>query len=236
MIQLRWYVPGLALGELLANGPVVVLHVPDVGGDRDATVVAPWLSEAERARRDRIVHPRALAEFLAGRRLVRELVGGLLDVAPAAVQIVENQYGALALDPEAHGRRWRFNISHTDGLVALAVADAPIGVDVENVRRKGRTVELADRFFAPSEAAALRALPEPLQRDRFFDLWTLKEAYIKARGMGLAIPLDAFAFTLEPGSIQISVSPDVANAPDDRWRFFLARIGDAHRLAVGVRS
>jgi 4'-phosphopantetheinyl transferase len=233
-IETRWYTPGLSLAEPLARGPVVILHVPDVGGDRDAAVVAPWLSDDELARRERILHPRALAEFLAGRRLVRELLGRLLGVAPAELRLVANRYGALALDPDTHGRRWCFNLSHTDGLLALAVAESSIGVDVEDVTRPGRTVELADRFFAPSEIAALHALPEAGRRARFFDLWTLKEAYIKARGMGLAIPLADFAFTLGDGPIRIRVAPSVADGPDSRWHFDLRSIGDGHRLAVAI--
>lgn len=222
-----------------AADALVFLHVPDVGGDRDAAVVEPWLSESERARRDRIQHPRALAEFLAGRRLIRHALSHLLGIAPASLRLVENQYGALALDPGAHPGPWHFNLSHTDHLLALAIARHPIGVDVEHVHRPGRTVELADRFFAPAEIAALLALPEHLRRDRFFDLWTLKEAYIKARGMGLAIPLADFAFTLDEGldagSIRITVAPSVADAPDAHWRFYLTSVGVAHRLALAAQ-
>lgn len=226
----------LAAVDFHAADAVVLLHVPDVGGDRDAAIVTPWLSAPERVRRDRIQHPRALAEFLAGRRLIRHVLSHLLAIAPADVRLVENHYGALSLDPGAHPVPWHFNLSHTDHLLALAIARHPIGVDVEHVHRAGRTVELADRFFAPAEVAALHALPEPLRRDRFFDLWTLKEAYIKARGMGLAIPLGDFAFTLDAGSIAIRVAPTIADVPDPHWRFFLTSVGLAHRLALAARA
>jgi 4'-phosphopantetheinyl transferase len=226
----------LAAVDFASPDAVVLLHVPDVGGQRDADVVAPWLSQSERARRARIQHPRALAEFLAGRRLIRHVFAHLLDLDPGGVRLVANQYGALSLDPAAHASPWRFNLSHTDHLLALALSRAVIGVDVEHVQRLGRTVELADRFFSPAEIAALYALPEHRRRDRFFDLWTLKEAYIKARGKGLAIPLADFAFTLDDGPIRITVAPSVADAPDERWRFFLTSLGPAHRLALAVRQ
>ncbi len=92
----------------------------------------------------------------------------------------------------------RFNISHTDGLIACAVTiGREVGVDVEHVGRR-LTHDVAGRFFAPREVADLRALPDDEQQRVFFDYWTLKEAYIKARGFGLALPLGDFAFKLNP--------------------------------------
>ncbi|TNF31586.1 MAG: 4'-phosphopantetheinyl transferase superfamily protein [Deltaproteobacteria bacterium] len=124
-------------------------------------------------------------------------------------------------------------------MVTVALATGrDVGVDVEDAARRGRTVELADRFFAPSEVAALRALPEgAAQRDRFFRLWTLKESYIKARGQGLAIPLSGFAFALDGAgsAIGFSARPEV---DDDaaRWRFFGLRPSERHQLAVAVAA
>ena len=83
-----------------------------------------------------------------------------------------------------------FNLSHTERLIVCLVAlDREVGVDAEDTERAGETVEVADRFFSPTEVAALRALPAQSRRRRFFQYWTLKEAYIKARGMGLSLPL-----------------------------------------------
>ena len=205
------------------------LHVPEVA---DAALVGPWLSPGELARRARIQHPRALADLLAGRRLIRSIFAARLGIGPDEVRLVEGERGALALDA-MYGAPWHFNLSHTDGLVALAIARRPIGVDVEWVTRPGRTVELADRYFAVAEVAGLRALPEAAQRDRFFELWTLKEAYIKARGLGLAIPLASFAFELAD-DITVALAPEANDAPDARWRFALWDVGGEHRLALAV--
>ena len=88
----------------------------------------------------------------------------------------------------------RFNLSHTDGLIACAVTiGREVGVDVEHVGRR-LTHDIAGRFFAPREVADLKSLPVAEQPRVFFDYWTLKEAYIKARGFGLALPLGDFAF------------------------------------------
>src|SRR6185503_2215825 len=130
----------------------------------------------------------------------------------------------------------RFNLSNTEGLIACLVADdREIGVDVEDLERRGETVAIADRFFSPLEVAALRAVPEERQRARFFDYWTLKEAYIKARGMGLAIPLDHFSFVIEPGApIGIAFDPRLPDDPST-WQFAQLRPTARHVISVAVR-
>jgi 4'-phosphopantetheinyl transferase len=129
----------------------------------------------------------------------------------------------------------RFNLSNTRGLIVCLVArDREVGVDVEDTHRHGETVAIADRFFSPSESASLNKQPLHKQRDRFFDYWTLKEAYIKARGMGLAIPLDHFSYHVEnPEAIRISFEPEL---PDnaERWQFSLTTLGGRHRIATAI--
>lgn len=221
---------GASRFEVPKGGVRLVLAVPDA--ERDGPEVAPILSIFELTRREAIQHPRALAEFTTGRLMMRTALGALLGVAPEAVPILETERGALVLDG-ASGSRLRFNLSHTDGLAVLAIAESDVGVDVEWLERPGRTVELAERYFAPSEVNALRALPREAQRDRFFDLWTLKESYIKARGLGLAIPLASFAFAgFESPPLTLTVAPEQRDRPDDAWRFGTWQLGPRHRLAL----
>ncbi len=231
MLRVTW---GVAAVEPPARGEVAVwLTEPS---EAHARAVEPWLAPEEEARRQRFQHHGARAQFLTGRWLLRSVVAALDGVTPAAVALRESERGALAL--RASPNAWYLNLSHTDGLVALAVARAPVGVDVEDTARGGRTVELADRFFAPAEAAALRALPVAAQRARFFDLWTLKEAYIKACGLGLAIPLASFAFALDGAELCFSVAYGVDGAPAEdapRWRFARMDATPRHRLAVALR-
>ena len=88
-----------------------------------------------------------------------------------------------------------FNISHTKSLVLLGVtSDGALGVDVENCRSREAPLKIAHQFFAPEELAELQALPRAQQHDRFFEYWTLKESYIKARGMGLSLPFELVQF------------------------------------------
>ena len=126
-----------------------------------------------------------------------------------------------------------FNVSHASDLIVLAVAtDRAIGVDAENMRSRDPCVDLADGFFAPSEAAALRALPAELRANRFFAYWTLKESYIKARGMGLLVALEDFSFELTDDSgIARSVSSKLQDVAE-KWSFWLCELSSEHVLSV----
>src|SRR5690606_35741943 len=129
----------------------------------------------------------------------------------------------------------QFNLSKSSGLVACAITcDALVGVDVENVRRRA-PLDVADTFFAPSEVAALRALPLEQQPQRFFEYWTLKESYVKARGLGLTSPRDQFAFCMEADHPpRIEIDPRQQDDPA-AWQFAHVRPTDEHLVAVCVR-
>jgi 4'-phosphopantetheinyl transferase len=194
------------------------------------------LSTEERARHQRFRFEKHQHQFLVSHALVRLTLSRYAPVAPGDWRFSTNAYGR----PEIAGEgplRLRFNLSHTDGMAVCAVAsDTEVGADVEHsMRRMGQTVELAESFFAPSEVADLHALPAEHQRERFFDYWTLKESYIKARGAGLSLPLDQFAFHLEPGrSPRISFDPRMVDDPE-AWQFVRVRLSPEHPAAVAVR-
>src|SRR5262249_32264065 len=123
----------------------------------------------------------------------------------------------------------------TTGLIACLVAlGCDVGVDVEDMTRPGETVEVAEQFFSSTEVATLRALPSSAQRHRFFEYWTLKEAYIKARGMGLAIPLEQFSFHLEMGHpVRISFDPRLHDDPHC-WQFAQFHPTSRHQMAAAI--
>ncbi len=107
----------------------------------------------------------------------------------------------------------RFNISHSHGLAVLAFArNREIGIDLEPIRPEFAGEEIAERYFSAQELAELRALPAALRPEGFFLCWTRKEAYVKARGLGLQVPLDSFSVSLTPGQPEILQSVDSA-----RW-------------------
>ncbi|MCA9688440.1 MAG: 4'-phosphopantetheinyl transferase superfamily protein [Myxococcales bacterium] len=192
------------------------------------------LDDEERRRHGCYLFNRHRHLYLVSHALARVTLSAYAGAPPAALQFTIGPHGRPDLDP-AHGLgRLRHNLSHTDGLAVCAVARGDIGVDVEDTSRRSSGISIAEHFFAAPEVAALRALPEPAQRDRFFDYWTLKEAYIKARGMGLALPLGDFAYTLGGPEIQIGFSGTIEDDPA-AWRFRLLEPGRPHRIAVALR-
>jgi 4'-phosphopantetheinyl transferase len=172
------------------------------------------------------------------RALVRTTLSKYADVSPGDWRFVTNAYGRPEIDEPREARALRFNLSHTDGLVVCLVSRGrEVGVDVEDRTRGGDLLEIADRFFSPFEVKALRALPLEAQMDRFFLYWTLKESYIKARGMGLSLSLSAFSFELDaPGrGIRIFFDPGFEDEPE-RWRFSALSYGRKHAIAAGVEA
>ena len=135
----------------------------------------------------------------------------------------------------------RFNLSHTEGLAACAIADGDnVGIDVENVTRK-HSRRLAERVFSRRERKTLRELPAAEQARRFFELWTLKEAYLKARGLGLSIPPGALSFYRDQaGEWRIEFSASGGGAPDQGlsgrrpWTFRSWRVGRYHQAALAL--
>src|SRR5262249_23713258 len=111
-----------------------------------------------------------------------------------------------------------------------------IGADVEHVEPRRTSRDVADRYFAATEVAALTALPVDAQTDRFFHYWTLKESYIKACGKGLAIPLGDFAFAFEgERGLSVTFEPSLQDDPA-KWAFWLCRPSPEHVAAVCVAT
>ncbi|WP_441292886.1 4'-phosphopantetheinyl transferase family protein [Sorangium sp. KYC3313] len=191
----------------------------------------------EAAQQARFLFAENRHEYLLTRALVRTVLSKYADVAPEAWSFVRNEFGRPQIAGPPGVPPIRFNLSNTRGLIACLVAlDRDVGVDVEDTERASGAVDIAERFFSPGEVRALRALPPERQRARFFEYWTLKESYIKARGMGLAIPLDQFSFHLDDGpAIGISFDPRLG---DDRsaWQFALYQPSARHTMAAAIRS
>ena len=195
---------------------------------------AHLMSSAEQARHARFHGDRLRHDFLMARALVRRTLSRYEDVAPQDWRFEIGTHGKPSLAAD-HGSRLRFNLSHTRGLIACAVRlDEEVGLDVETSARRNDIVRIADRFFSAEEVRALHALPVEEHRARFFTYWALKEAYIKARGLGLAIPLGAFTFRLS-GAAPIGIAFDERITEDPGgWRFHHRWATDVHSLAVAT--
>jgi 4'-phosphopantetheinyl transferase len=191
------------------------------------------LNAEERAQQARFHFARDRHRYLLTRALVRTTLSKYASVAPADWRFSTNAHGRpQVLDEHQLEQPLCFNVSHTEGLIVLAVsAGQQIGVDTEDAYAREAPIDIAQRFFAPSEVAALMALPAHSRPERFFHYWTLKESYIKARGMGLALPLDRFHFDFIGGdTLRLHVDPELHDAA--RWRFWLMQLAQDYAVAL----
>jgi 4'-phosphopantetheinyl transferase len=215
---------------------VDLVHTDEPGALTQRDAFLALMSPDEHERMGRLIFERDRRRFLLTRALVRTMLSRYAPVRPADWQFIENVHGRPEiLNRPARVPDLRFNISHTDGLIACAVTiGREVGVDVEHIGRR-LMHDVAGRFFAPQEVDDLLRLPQDQQQKMFFDYWTLKEAYIKARGFGLALPLADFAFALKPPAPPtISFEPSLEDDPAT-WQFFQDWPSPVHRLALAVR-
>jgi 4'-phosphopantetheinyl transferase len=157
----------------------------------------------------------------AARGWLRSLLGRYLGVAPHSIEFRFNEHGKPSLAGAHERSSLRFNISHSHGFALFAFARGrEVGVDIEKIRPGRPFQRIAERFFAPGETARFSSIPAAQQAHAFFECWTRKEAYIKARGKGLSLPLDSFEVGFGPGT-----APSLFEAlgePDapGRWALF----------------
>ena len=189
-------------------------------GTDDWSDLHHYLSEAERARASRFRFEADRWSFAAAHAGLRVLLGPMVGCAPHALRFAAGTNGKPCLDyARHHGAVVQFNISHTRGCVAVAIAGCPIGVDVEQRRALPDLMAVARTVFAPAACASLAARAEGAARTAlFYRHWTLGEAFIKATGEGMTQDLSSFAFTDQGTPALIRVSADWG--PLERWRFY----------------
>ncbi len=156
-----------------------------------------WLDPGERERAARFHFARHARAYILGRSALRALIGAYLGLQPETVPFRYGAKGKPAVDLEAAGFSFNFSNSGPFGLYAFT-RGCELGVDVEETRPVPDIENIAARFFARAEIADLMSLPEAERPPAFFRCWTRKEAYIKAVGDGLSVPLDSFRVTLLP--------------------------------------
>jgi 4'-phosphopantetheinyl transferase len=182
------------------------------------------------------VHDRDRRDFAVAHALLRQSLSACGTLAPHDWTFAVGTHGKPSLTANLAAREGlAFNLAHTDGLVACCVArHADVGIDVEAITRRIDIDGIATRFFSPTETADLEQCADPIRPARFAELWTLKEAYIKALGDGLSYALDRFTVRFEdPAFLRFDAGAD---ADWSQWSFALFAPTDRHRMAVAVRS
>jgi 4'-phosphopantetheinyl transferase len=206
---------------------------------RDPGQLARWtrsLAPEESARVAGMLFPEDGHQQLVTRGMLREVLSFYEPaVDPGDWRFERNEHGKprIALGSATKSRELHFNLAHTTGLVVLAVARTPrLGVDVE-LRGQRAPLKVARRYFSPIEVAALDALPPGEQPLRFQRLWTLKEAYLKAIGTGVAGGLGSMTFHVEPGGprFERAADPDAA-----QWRFREFEVPGGYLVALAIHD
>ena len=205
------------------------LHVPA----SELRALEGTLTTDELARAKQFYFQKHREHFIAGRGLLRDILSRYLDREPDQLRFCYNTYGKPDLTEDTGAEGLCFNLSHSHGIALYALTRGrEIGVDIEYFRPDVEAEKLAERFFSPREAAVLRALPEHLRREGFFNCWTRKEAYIKAEGRGMSIPLSAFDVSLTPGEPAALLRTE--NHPQETARWSLQTLNPAPGYAAAL--
>jgi 4'-phosphopantetheinyl transferase len=208
----------------LADGFADVWAAPLEHPSERLAAFAKTLSPDETVRAERFSTAPLRDAFVAGRGLVRDILSRYCDVPAKAIAFEYGERGKPSLSG-ANGAL-KFNASHSCGVLLFAISrDAEVGVDVERVVPRPDLTKLARRFFAPDEANVLDALSPDDRLDAFYACWTRKEAYLKARGGGLHLPLDKFVVSFSPGADVELISSEIE--PDDPALFSLTELSPA---------
>jgi 4'-phosphopantetheinyl transferase len=219
----------------LTSGQVHLWLMP-YGDITDEQLSPYWflLDEAEKEKAPRFHFARDRRRYVATRALVRMVLSRYASLDPKDWLFCTNPYGRPEIaNPEVVDEALSFNISHTHSLIVLGVTrGSSVGVDVENIFARAVSIDIANRFFNPEEAEALSSVPKERQQYRFFEYWTFKEAYIKARGMGLSLPLEQFCIRYPNDcGVGMTIAPELK---DDaaRWQLWQFRPFDPYLVAV----
>jgi len=196
------------------------------------------LTEEESERMSRLYFTGHRHQYLLTRALVRYCLSLHHPVEPGEWRFTTNRHGKPQVSYPKIELNTRFNISHTRGLTICGMAPGvDIGVDVEDTDRTTQAAfDSLASYFSEAEVRDLVGLPEEQQKLRFFDYWTLKESYIKARGMGLALPLGKFSFNFKADELDaFQVDRELRDDARD-WQFWRISMSGHYRIAIALNT
>ena len=194
------------------------------------------LSSDERERASRFHFEVDQRRSVVGRGCLRLLLGRILDLPAHELQFEYDEFGKPTLTPEQRGAL-QFSVSHSGDEILIAITrDRAVGVDVERIRTDLDAVSIAAHFFSANEYEVLSQLAGTIQYQAFFACWTRKEAYLKAKGIGLSLPLDQFDVSFLPDEEPrlLETRPDPAEA--GRWKLWKLDISSDYAAALAAEG
>jgi 4'-phosphopantetheinyl transferase len=202
--------------------------------ESDLGALSATLQPEERQRAARFRFAVHRNRFIARRGQLRQILGSYLGEAAPALRFEQGPHGKPHVLRSLPGDDLHFNLSDAGPLALIAVTHAAsVGIDVEIAHPDLDIQSLAERFFAPREVSAIQALPTSRRPDAFYACWTRKEAYSKALGVGLSLPLDSFAVSVElerPALLWDAQDPEAPR----RWRLYAPATGPEVYAALAV--
>jgi 4'-phosphopantetheinyl transferase len=215
-------------------------HVWRAELNQDAKVIAnlsALLSQDEYQRAVRYHRPIDRDRFIAGAGILRKIISAYLALPPGQLRFTYNECGKPAVSDNQNNRALNFNLSHSAELVLHAVTRRRgVGIDIEYIREDFATLEIAEKFFSKDEVAALKSLPVDQRTKGFFNCWSRKESFIKAKGVGVSYPLDRFTVSLAPDE-----PPALLNVYSDehepaRWQMYELKTGEDYAASLIVEN
>jgi len=222
------------LDGILPDDEVHVWHVDLEPWEKEADSLFELLDAAERERASRFKFPAPRNQFVASRALLRRALGRYLRIEARDIRFRTTTNGKPQL---AESCDLRFNLSHTEGVTVFAIArHRQVGIDVERIRQDTDAMELAERFFSRPEVQWLRSQPAAQHIPSFFTCWTAKEAYIKAQGEGLSLPLSSFGVLPRLTSSELQLEVYANPEESRRWSMWQLELGPDLRAALAVEG
>ncbi len=228
------------LDGILPRDEVHVWYIDLPVWEKDAESLLSLLNQEEKERAARFKFPAPRNQFVISRAMLRQVLGRYICIEARDVHFRTTPNGKpeLAETSGAHNDLC-FNLSHTAGAAVIAVTQKrQVGIDVERIRADTNALELADRFFSRPEVEWLQSQPASEQIPAFFTCWTGKEAYIKAHGEGLSMPLSSFGVLPDVGTDGFKLQLKVFENPEEARRWFICQLdlGTDLRAALAVEG
>jgi len=221
----------------LPAGEIHIWHTLLHTSSSDMKKLLGVLSADEIEKSEKYIHREDRNHFIIARGVLRSILGRYLSLHPSEIQFSYSEFGRPELNCGGGPPQLRFNVSHSGdrALIAL-VHNKQVGVDIEQWREGVLEENVAERFFSDQEVAALHTLPKEKQVEGFFACWSRKEAYIKALGEGLSVPLDAFTVTLVPGEPAALIQTSIDFQTPMSWSLVNLPVGHGYSAAFAVHG